>query len=131
MEHDLIPGDLLLSLRHIERVSAIKEFEVMLQEDMVEQESQRWFQQNSWVLGSEFVRILDERQIDTENIADYLMQAYDGFLDIVEIKRPDGHLRFWAEKTDRGNYYPSPNLTKAITQPSQYICEVPNPRILL
>ena len=42
------------------------------------------------------MRILDERTIDTENVADYLVEAYDGFLDIIEIKRPGGGLRFWA-----------------------------------
>jgi hypothetical protein len=44
------------------------------------------FQKNDWVLGTEFVKILDERKIDTANISDFLMQAYDGFIDIVEIK---------------------------------------------
>lgn len=28
--------------------------------------------------------------MDTKNIADYLMCAFDGFVDIVEIKRPNG-----------------------------------------
>jgi hypothetical protein len=50
----------------------------------------RWFAENDWVLGSDFVRVLDERAIDTENVADYLVEAYDGFLDIIEIKRPGG-----------------------------------------
>jgi hypothetical protein len=80
--------------------------------------------QNAWVLGSEFVKILDEREVDTANITDYLMQAYDGFLDIIEIKRPDGDLRFWADAQDHGNYVPSSDLTKAITQATKYIYEV-------
>jgi hypothetical protein len=42
------------------------------------------------VLGSEFVRVLDERTIDPRNVADYLVEAFDGFLDIIEIKRPGG-----------------------------------------
>ena len=35
--------------------------------------------------------VLDEidRAIDTENEADYLVEAYDAFLDIAEIKRAD------------------------------------------
>jgi hypothetical protein len=62
----------------------------------VEPSWQKWFKTNSWVLGSDFVRILDERAIDTDHIADYLVEAYDGFLDIIEIKRPGGRLQFWA-----------------------------------
>lgn len=52
------------------------------------------------------------------------MQAYDGFLDIVEIKRPSESLQFWASGLDHGNYVPSQNLVKAITQATKYIHEV-------
>ena len=68
--------------------------------------------------------MLDERDIDTENISDFLMEAYDGFVDIVEIKRPDGALKFWAEGKDHDNYVPHQDLVKAITQASKYIYEV-------
>lgn len=47
---------------------------------------QNWFSENKWVLGSDFAQIIDERNIDTENIADYIMRAFDGFVDLVEIK---------------------------------------------
>lgn len=73
------------------------------------------------VLGSDFVRILDERAIDTENVADYLVEAYDGF---IEIKRPGGGSRFWAAALDHGNYFPSADLVKAITQATAYDFEV-------
>ena len=52
------------------------------------------------------------------------MQAYDGFLDIVEIKRPEGGIKFWADKPDHGNCVQSPHLTKAITQAITYISEL-------
>jgi hypothetical protein len=76
------------------------------------------------VLGSDYVRLLDERPIDIGHIADYLMQAYDGFLDLVEIKRPEGNLKFWADSLDHGNYVPHSDLIKAITQANRYILEV-------
>jgi hypothetical protein len=75
-------------------------------------------------LGSEFVRVLDDRQIDTQNVSDFLMEAYDGFLDVVEIKRPEGGLTFWAAALDHGNYIPSTDLVKAITQANHYIFEI-------
>ena len=120
----ILPDDLVAGLQHQARINAVKEFEEMLSKDLIEQKWQFWFEQNDWVLGSEFVRILDEREIDTANITDYLMQAYDGFLDIVEIKRPEGSLRLWAESKDHNNYVPSIDLTKAITQATKYIYEV-------
>jgi hypothetical protein len=52
------------------------------------------------------------------------MEAYDGFLDIIEIKRPEGNLKFWMDKKDHDNLVPSTDLIKAITQASKYIYEV-------
>jgi len=120
----ILPDDLLAGLQNRARANAVREFEDMLGENLVEQKWQEWFKRNEWVLGTEFVRILDEREIDTANITDYLMQAYDGFLDIIEIKRPEGSMRFWADGLDHGNCVPSADLTKAITQATKYIYEV-------
>ena len=91
-----------------------------LQEEQPERYWQEWFTRNKWVLGSDFAQIIDERVIDTENIADYIMKSYDGFVDLVEIKKPNG-LPFWASTKDHGNYVPSADLTKAITQCLNYI----------
>ena len=120
----IIPEELSIALEHAKKLSAIKQFEKMLETGRLEYDWQKWFVSNSWVLGSEFVRILDERHIDVQNISDFLMEAYDGFLDIVEIKKPEGKLEFWSKTIDHGNYVPSSDLTKAITQASKYIYEV-------
>lgn len=124
LDHNVIPAELAAGLRQAQRTRAVRDFEAMLDQNLLEGRWQKWFEMNSWVLGSQFVRILDQRSIDTQNISDFLMQAYDGFLDVVEIKRPEGGLQFWASAQDHGNYIPSAELTKAITQASRYIYEV-------
>lgn len=124
LDNEIIPDELADGLRQAKRVRAVREYRAMLDQDLVEQRWQQWFQENSWVLGSEFVRILDERRIDTKNISDFLMEAYDGFLDVVEIKRPGGGMQFWAATLDHGNSVPSTELIKAITQASRYIHEI-------
>ncbi|MBK8132350.1 MAG: DUF4263 domain-containing protein [Gammaproteobacteria bacterium] len=86
VENRIVPDDLYLALQATSRGRAITQFEEMLTAAKAESAWQAWFKENSWVLGSEFVRILDERAIDTQHISDFLMEAYDGFLDIVEIK---------------------------------------------
>jgi hypothetical protein len=123
-KNNLLPEDLLINLEHQKRVKAVDEFETMLTQNLVEDRWQQWFKENQWVLGTEFVKVLDEREIDTQHITDYLMQAYDGFVDVVEIKRPDGGLHFWASAQDHGNHVPSSDLTKAITQATRYLYEV-------
>jgi len=123
-QNNILPEDLISGLQYKSKKNAIDEFEEMLKKNLLENKWQKWFTKNEWVLGSEFVKILDERKIDTENITDYLMKAYDGFLDIIEIKRPSEELPFWATKKDLDNFIPSTELTKAITQANTYICEV-------
>ena len=122
--HDIIPNELFVAFNQLTKIREIEKFEEMLDEDLTEHDWQKWFKENSWVLGTEYVRILDERNIDTQNITDFLMEAYDGFLDIVEIKRPDGDLNFWSSSKDHDNYIPHQNLIKAITQASKYIYEI-------
>jgi len=124
LNHGIISEELLTSLKNCERIKAVNEFEEMLKKDLVETKWQKWFEINSWVLGTDFVRILDERVIDTQNISDFLMEAYDGFLDIVEIKRPEGSLQFWSTSKDHDNYIPHQDLIKSVTQASKYIYEV-------
>jgi hypothetical protein len=124
LDRGLIPEELAAGLRQARRARAVLDFEDMLGQNLPEAGWQKWFQSNSWVLGSQFVRILDERHIDTQHISDFLMEAYDGFLDVVEIKRPEGGVNFWSVTLDHGNYVPSTDLTKAITQASRYIYEV-------
>lgn len=122
--HEIIPQELFTAFNQLTKVKAVQEFESMLDDDLTEHHWQQWFQENDWVLGTEFVKILDERKIDTANISDFLMQAYDGFIDIVEIKRPEGNLRFWVEQKDHDNCIPHQDLVKAITQASKYISMV-------
>lgn len=124
LKNEVIPDELRVGLEQARRVRAVRAYEQMLKDDLREHPWQLWFQKHDWVLGSEFVRLLDERYIDTKNISDFLLQAYDGFLDVVEIKRPEGGLKFWADTLDHGNYVPSSDLIKAITQASHYLYEV-------
>src|SRR5439155_5288280 len=79
LSNEIIPEDLATGLLQARRIRSVREFEIMLQNDQREQKWQEWFERNSWVLGSEFVRVLDDRHIDTQNISDFLMEAYDGF----------------------------------------------------
>jgi hypothetical protein len=97
---------------------AIEEFERLLGDDANEHQFQPWFQGNAWVLGSDCVRILDARKIDVRNIADLLVEAYDGRADIVELKRP--RLGFWQAEKDHDNYLPHPDLVAAIIQAQNY-----------
>jgi hypothetical protein len=130
LEENLIEEDLLQSVEIKKRKLAIDEFEKRLAnpnllEDKGRDNWQKWFQDNSWVLGSDIVDVLDERKIDTQNTVDYLVSSPGGYIDIIEIKRPQiGKMDFWATSKNHDNWIPSNELIKAITQASNYIYQV-------
>lgn len=123
IESGLLTDNLQTAITTIQRKKAIKEFEDNLILDKSESFWQDWFSKNKWVLGSEYLQILDERHINIDNIADYLTETFDGFVDIVEIKKP-GIDKIWNDTLDHGNYVPTSELTKAIIQCQNYIYEI-------
>lgn len=123
LESGLLSNDIALAIDLIKKKAGLSDFCVALNRNLPESYWQTWFENNKWILGSEYLKILPDRKIDTQNIADYLVKAFDGFVDIVEIKKPNG-LKFWADTKDHDNYVPSSDLIKAITQCQNYIYEI-------
>lgn len=123
LDNGLLSDNVSYAIDYIKKKNSLDEFCETINKNYAESFWQKWFETNKWLLGSEYLEILDERKIDTEHIADYLMQAFDGFLDIVEIKKPNG-LKFWMDYTDHNNYVPSSDLIKAITQCQNYLYEI-------
>lgn len=78
---------------------------------------QKFFEANSWILGSDFVEVLGERVIDEENKVDIPVKDYDGFINIIELKLPVAI--FWTAEN-----MPTADLTKAIMQCARYITEL-------
>ena len=120
IENGILSDNVYVAATSIKKIAALEEYEASLARNFAESYWQKWFSENKWLLGSDFAQILDERYIDVENIADYIMKAFDGFVDLVEIKKPNG-LPFWAVAKDHDNYVPSSDLVKAITQCLNYI----------
>ena len=121
-ESGVLTTNLSIAITAAGRKTVIQEFERNIPLDNSESFWQDWFGQQKWILGSDYIKILTERTIDEHHIADYIMQSVDGFLDLVEIKKPD--LRFWTEPDSHGNYRPSAGLVAAITQCLNYIYRV-------
>jgi hypothetical protein len=82
-----------------------------------------------WMLGSGNVALLQERRLDIKNIADLSIAIEGGFMDIVELKRPD--VPFWAQRRSvegsflyRDKYLiPDFGLRGAIAQTGHYILQ--------
>lgn len=122
IESGILTENMSVAITAAERNNAVQNFEVSLDQEPTEAFWQDWFSRNKWILGSDYLNILPERDIDAHDIADYLMRSIDGFVDVVEIKRPD--LPFWAGPDSHGNYYPTSHLTAAISQCLNYLYRI-------
>jgi hypothetical protein len=80
---------------------------------------QNWIEKNLWVFGIEYIRKHDERKIALSSEADLLMETVDGYLDLIELKRPNHELL----KFDSSHkcYYPHSDLSNVIGQSLHYI----------
>lgn len=121
-ESGILTENLSVAITAASRNYAIHDFEDAIDRHYAESYWQSWFEGNKWILGSEFLNILPERDIDVDDIADYLMRSFDGFLDVVEIKKPD--VPFWTGPDSHGNLCPSAQLTAAIMQCLNYLYRI-------
>ncbi len=122
LESGVLTENLSVAITAARRNYAIQEFRNAIEQNYPESYWQEWFEHNKWILGSEFLNILPERDIDVDDIADYLMRSLDGFLDVVEIKKPT--IPFWVGPDSHGNYYPSATLSGAIMQCLNYLYKI-------
>lgn len=124
LESGILTENLSVAITAASRYNAIQEYEGAIESHYAESYWQQWFEKNKWILGSEYLNILPERDIDVNDIADYLMRSIDGFLDVVEIKKPD--VPFWTRPDSHGNLCPSAQLTAAIMQCLNYLYKYRN-----
>lgn len=121
LNQDLDLSDVNKLIEMSDRKKALKDFVQMFKENATENLWQKWFEKNNWVLGSDFVRVSDDREIDEDNIADFIVENLDGYIDVIEIKRPGDSEMFFEARKDHNNLIPSSSLTKAITQLENYL----------
>jgi hypothetical protein len=112
------------------RKMALKEFESSLP-DPERKERNYWqpfLEKNRWMFGLSYFIMLKDSRIDLQNTPDYLLEAEDGFLDVVEIKHPHHH--FWQSQANgtylkyRNFLQPSEELNGGITQATNYIFQL-------
>lgn len=121
IKNDLDLSDINKIIELANRKKSLIEFKDNYKNDVDECVWQKWFQKNNWVLGTDFVRVSNDRRIDVKNIADFIVENMDGFVDVIEIKKVSESMKFFEEREDHGNLIPSSSLTKAITQLANYL----------
>lgn len=75
---------------------------------------QNWIEENLWIFGVEYIKKHDFRKISPSSEADLLMESSDGYLDLIELKRPSHNI--FKYDSSHKSYYPHNELSIAIGQ---------------
>lgn len=119
---------LSLSRIYESRKAIVEEMESKIKESENEEYWQQLLSKNRWIFGNSYIGIIGERRTNISSTLDHPLITEDGYLEIVEIKKPS--FPFW-KKTSSGEYFlyrgkylvPHGELQCAITQGSNYIHE--------
>jgi hypothetical protein len=92
---------------------------------------QNWIEKNyPWVFGVDYIKKHDVRAIALHSEGDLLMESMEGFLDLIELKRPS-HNIFGPVDQSHKSYYPSTDLSKVIGQCLFYLQKMDDMKLVL
>ena len=80
---------------------------------------QNWIEKNLWVFGGEYYKKHDARKISINSESDLIIENPEGFIDLIELKRPSAPLL--KENASHSCHYPSPELAKVLGQGLHYL----------
>jgi hypothetical protein len=84
---------------------------------------QNWIYENNWLFGVKYHPAIPKQKVGFDNIPDFLFPTIDGFIDILEIKKPS--FKVIEEDTSHaGSYRWSPQSNEAIGQVVNYLQEM-------
>ena len=117
------------SLKHLERLLEIeKDIDFIEQvksdaelsqynENQPEKILQNWIESNLWIFGVEYHKKHDFSKIGEDNSkADIVLETADGFLSLIEIKRPIVKSKMFRYDKSHRSYFPASSFSEAIGQ---------------
>ena len=108
------------ALRASHRADALRRLGVLIGQNALEAEFQKLLDQNWWMLGGRYVRIIPRKQWTDHETLDILLQSADNYFDLIELKRSNAPLFI----KDHGKLIVSAEVNKAINQAAHYLAEI-------
>lgn len=90
---------------------------------------QNWIEANIWTLGIDYIKRHSAREISINSISDLMMESTDGYIDLIELKRPSMSLLSY--DASHKSYYPSPELSKTLGQCWHYLKQLDDFKLIL
>lgn len=106
---------------------SIEEFVTRLEESYHETKGddswQAWIYKNRWLFGSQYGELIQKERVGFDNIPDFLLLTGDGFLDVLEIKKPSATILV-EDESHPGSYRWSAEVSEALGQSDHYLTEM-------
>ena len=90
---------------------------------------QNWIESNLWVFGIDYIKKHNSRKIALFSEGDLLMESVDGYLDLIELKRPK-HELFKFDDSHKC-YYPHTSLSQVIGQSLFYLQKLQDYKLII
>ena len=110
--------------------SAIDQLSQMLtSSSLSEDDYKKWFMEHHWVFGTEYLGPEDGTKIGWAVKGDIVLRSIDGYQDLIELKLPSAEIL--KHDPSHKNWFPSPELSKALAQVIKYFQETEDARMIL
>lgn len=102
-----------------------------IEEDVDEAVFQKWFEENTWIFGKNYVRRVLKRTVGLESKADLIYISVDGFADLVELKKSVLAKPILLPDASHKTFYPSAELSRSLAQAMHYLQVIEDHRLQL
>lgn len=108
---------------------AIERLEQLIKENALEKDFQKLLEDNPWIFGSEYSELLKRRIWVRDQQQDFMCKrTTDGFLEVIEIKRPLNDRNLFSWDDSHKTFYPGNELSKSIGQVINYLATLDSDR---
>lgn len=119
------------AIKYIAMERSLNWLSTKIEEDVDESVFQKWFEENTWIFGKNYVHRVSKRTVGLESRADLIYVSVDGFADLVELKKSVLQRPILLPDANHKTFYPSAELSRALAQAMHYLQVIEDHRLQL
>ena len=119
------------AVKYIRMEKSLSWLRAKIEEYVDEAVFQKWFEENTWIFGKDYVHKVPKRTVGLESRADLIYVSVDGFADLVELKKSVVAKSILLPDASHKTFYPSAELSRALAQAIHYLQVIEDHRLQL
>jgi hypothetical protein len=119
------------AVKYIRMEKSLNWLRAKIEEDVGEAVFQKWFDENTWIFGKNYVDRVDKGTIGLQSKADLIYISVDGFADLVELKKSVLAKPILLPDSSHKTFYLSQELSRAVAQAMHYLQVIEDHRLQL